>query len=177
MLDHCEWSAWEMGDCSVTCGEGVVKKTRKNVYKAHEEDDHEHDEHDHDDDEVEHCPGMEEVEENCHLHECPGNFTYHKISYILMAKYTFFSHSRYGIKCFISDNYTYLAGKHCTGGPIGSYTTLQAAIAACSNNNRCGCIFDLGCDGDEWWIREGHGVRSSVPSYGSCAWEKRNGKQ
>ena len=95
----------------------------------------------------------------------------------LWLKYTFFSHSRYGIKCFISDNYTYLAGKHCTGGPIGSYTTLQAAIAACSNNNRCGCIFDLGCDGDEWWIREGHGVRSSVPSYGSCAWEKRNGKQ
>ena len=72
-----------MGDCSVTCGEGVVKKTRKNVDKAHEEDDHEHDEHDHDDDEVEHCPGMEEVEENCHLHECPGNFTYHQISYIL----------------------------------------------------------------------------------------------
>ena len=60
----------------------MVKKTRKNMDKAHEEDDHEHDEHDHDDDEVEHCPGMEEVEENCHLHECPGNFTYHQISYI-----------------------------------------------------------------------------------------------
>ena len=63
----------------------MVKKTRKNVDKAHEEDDHEHDEHDHDDDEVEHCPGMEEVEEHCHLHECPGNFTYHQIAYILWA--------------------------------------------------------------------------------------------
>ena len=106
-----------------------------------------------------------------------GKNIYCQNIYIIDVFLTFFSHSRYGIKCFISDNYTYLVGKYCSGSEIGSYTTLQAAIAACSNNNRCGCIFDLGCDGDEWWIREGHGVRSSVPSYGSCAWEKRNGKQ
>ena len=74
-----------MGECSVTCGEGVVKKTRKNIDKDHPEDDHGHDEHQHEDDEVEHCPGMEEIEEHCHLHECPGNFTYHQISYILRA--------------------------------------------------------------------------------------------
>ena len=74
-----------MGECSVTCGEGVVKKHRKNMDKDHPEDDHGHDEHEHDDDEVEHCPGMEEVEEHCHLHECPGNFTYHQISYIYRA--------------------------------------------------------------------------------------------
>ena len=80
-----------MGECSVTCGEGVVKKSRKNMDKTHEEDDHEHDEHDHDDDEVEHCPGVEEIEEHCHLHECPGNFTYHQISYILWAYFLIIS--------------------------------------------------------------------------------------
>ena len=51
-----------MGECSVTCGEGIVKKTRTNRDKDHPEDDHGHDEHAHDDDEV-NANGREEVQE------------------------------------------------------------------------------------------------------------------
>ena len=86
--------------------------------------------------------------------------------------YTFFSLSRYGIQCFISDNYTHLVGKYCQGSDIaiGSHKTLQAAKAACSKDNECDCIWDQDCDDDGWKISKGHNVSSS--SLGSCAWLK-----
>ena len=61
-------------------------------------------------------------------------------------------------------------GKFCEGGDIGSYTTLQAAKEACSNNNECGCIWDEFCDGNIWLISKGYNVTSDA--YGSCAWTK-----
>ena len=100
----------------------------------------------------------------------PGIFqsTIPKLNFLVARKYTFFSHSYYCIQCFISDNYNYLEGRYCQGSNIGSYTTLHAAKAACSNNYECGCIWEEECDGDEWKISKGNTVFSS--SYGSCAW-------
>ena len=55
----------------------MLKKYRKSSDKHHEKEYRRHDDHTHDDDEVENCPGMEDVEEPCNLQECPGNYTYH----------------------------------------------------------------------------------------------------
>ena len=59
-LVHCEWSSWEVGVCSKSCGGGVRTKSRRTDDNHHE-------------DEPEHCPGMVNLEESCNPEECPGN--------------------------------------------------------------------------------------------------------
>ena len=53
----CEWSDWEMGGCSVTCGEGTRTNTRtKKVDEANGGV----------------CIGEPTAEENCNDQDCPG---------------------------------------------------------------------------------------------------------
>ena len=59
-------------------------------------------------------------------------------------------------------------GKYCGGVEIERYRTLGAAVAACSKNVECGCIYDRYCDDDTWWISKGYQIKAS--STGSCAW-------
>ena len=58
-LVHCEWSAWEVGVCSKSCGGGTRTKSRRTDDNHHEV-------------EPEHCPGMVNLEESCNPEECPG---------------------------------------------------------------------------------------------------------
>ena len=64
--------------------------------------------------------------------------------------------------------YTHFADKYCNGEYISSYTTLQDAKEACSNNIECGCIYDVGCSNHTWTISKGSSLASS--GQGSCAW-------
>ena len=68
------------------------------------------------------------------------------------------------------DQYLHFEKQYCTqGDEIQSYTTLQAAKEACSDNNECNCIHATACDGDRWYIR-----KNATLSYrwGACAWTK-----
>ena len=47
---------------------------------------------------------------------------------------------------FISDvEYTYLEKQYCSGGLIGTFSSLEAAKAACKINSDCQCIHDEYC--------------------------------
>ena len=57
-LVHCEWEEWQIGECSKSCGGGVVTKTRtKKTLAAHG---------------GEECEGETEISESCNVQECPG---------------------------------------------------------------------------------------------------------
>ena len=100
--------------------------------------------------------------------------TLHMDNFMLPIKCKFFSQTLFEISCSISDKYTKLLGKFCMGNDIASYTTLQAAKAACANNTECDCIHDYECNGDIWIIGNGSDISSS--NVGSCAWTGRPGK-
>ena len=55
---HCEWNDWMLGECSLTCGGGMLTKTRKEKVKAQFGG--------------EECPGPHTIEESCNVQECPG---------------------------------------------------------------------------------------------------------
>ena len=88
------------------------------------------------------------------------------ITYII-----FFSHTRYGIECFISD-YIYHEKQVCNGENLSTigFTALLSAQADCSRNAECGCIYDDACKGDKWMTRKGIGLTPSTA--GSCSWTK-----
>jgi len=54
---HCEWNDWMLGECSLTCGGGMLTKTRKEKVKAQFGG--------------EECPGPHTIEESCNVQECP----------------------------------------------------------------------------------------------------------
>ena len=56
------------------------------------------------------------------------------------------------------------------GDKITRHTSLEAAKAACLNNNECGCIDDLNCDGVYWFSHKGYNFSSSGSAI--CAWIK-----
>ena len=72
---------------------------------------------------------------------------------------------------FISAEYTYLPGNNCGPDFIESFSTLEAAKAACANNKECKCIDDIGCNGGTWDTYTGHEFFSGQ---GDCAWMKCN---
>ena len=82
---------------------------------------------------------------------------------------------------FISDEYTYLADRRCTGDDITSYTmrtpsyaTLEDAKAACENNIECGCIDDYVTSFlKRWYLHKGK-RNADNPNY--CAWIKGKSK-
>ena len=55
---HCEWNDWMLGECSLTCGGGMLTKTRKEKVTALHGG--------------EECPGPSTIEESCNVQECPG---------------------------------------------------------------------------------------------------------
>ena len=59
---HCEWSPFEIGECSLPCGGGTRINTRVHDVSA---------EHG-----GEECEGPESVEESCNTHECPGKYQF-----------------------------------------------------------------------------------------------------
>ena len=65
--------------------------------------------------------------------------------------------------------YIYLENNSCGGSAIESFSTRQAAIEACGNNNECDCLDDTECNGDEWWTYE---ASTNASTEGSCAWIK-----
>ena len=56
---HCEWHDWMLGECSKSCGGGMLTKTRKEKVAAQHGG--------------EECPGVDTIEESCNVQECPGN--------------------------------------------------------------------------------------------------------
>ena len=59
VLVDCEWNDWTVGECSLTCGGGELKKTRTpKVDAAHGGED---------------CTGHAEITESCNIEECPSN--------------------------------------------------------------------------------------------------------
>ena len=71
---------------------------------------------------------------------------------------------------FISDGYNFVPNKNCIGDSIKRYRALKDAKAACVNNEECGCIHDVWCDGNYWILYKGYGLSSS--GSGTCAWTK-----
>ena len=59
---HCEWSPFEIGECSLPCGGGTRINTRVHDVSA---------EHG-----GEECEGPDSVEESCNTHECPGEYQF-----------------------------------------------------------------------------------------------------
>ena len=57
---NCQWSAWNSGSCSETCGSGVLTKTRnKTVLEAHGGA----------------CSGESTATETCNIISCPGTWS------------------------------------------------------------------------------------------------------
>ena len=59
--EDCEWSAWEIGTCSQTCGMGTRIKTRTKTQ---------------DESPGGVCFGDTKMEEDCNIQECPGRLPY-----------------------------------------------------------------------------------------------------
>ena len=55
---HCVWNDWVIGDCSVTCGEGVRTNTRTQKEAAQFGGDE--------------CEGLASSTESCYDQDCPG---------------------------------------------------------------------------------------------------------
>ena len=55
---HCEWNDWVIGDCSVTCGEGIRTNTRTQKEAAQFGGDG--------------CEGLTSSTESCYDQDCPG---------------------------------------------------------------------------------------------------------
>merc|ERR1739845_89477 len=54
---HCEWDDWVLGECSKSCGGGLLTQTRQVKAEA---------EHG-----GEECPGVDTLEVSCNIDECP----------------------------------------------------------------------------------------------------------
>ena len=75
--------------------------------------------------------------------------------------------SNFGIEMqSLISGYTYAEGQTCSGRWLGSESTLQSAQAACDTNEECACIYDMYCDGSNWYM---HAGRSTVSS-SDCSW-------
>ena len=60
----CEWSEWQIGQCSVTCGGGTRTNTRtKNVEESNGGV----------------CTGNPTAQEDCNTQNCPGNINMNSI--------------------------------------------------------------------------------------------------
>ena len=56
---HCEWTDWNVGDCSTSCGNGTRTNNRTTkISAAHGGKE---------------CEGSHHAEEICHVKECPGS--------------------------------------------------------------------------------------------------------
>ena len=61
-LVDCEWSPFEIGECSQTCGGGMRTNTRSHdVSSAHG---------------GEECEGLDSIDESCNNQECPGKHVF-----------------------------------------------------------------------------------------------------
>ena len=56
---HCEWDEWQIGECSQTCGGGILTKIRQEKTSAAHGGNE--------------CKGEDSIEESCNVQECPGN--------------------------------------------------------------------------------------------------------
>ena len=57
---HCEWDDWVKGECSKSCGGGLLTQTR------HVKNEAEHG--------GKECPGVDTLEVSCNVDECPGKY-------------------------------------------------------------------------------------------------------
>ena len=62
---NCEWSKWQIGECSEECGGGTRVDTREVIVAAS-----------HDGAE---CSGLSNITEDCNLQECPGKLTHNQV--------------------------------------------------------------------------------------------------
>ena len=56
--NNCEWTLWESGHCSASCGEGTRQKTRTKVFNNESP--------------ASKCIGDSKTEEQCNTNICPG---------------------------------------------------------------------------------------------------------
>ena len=56
---HCEWGDWVLGECSKSCGGGMLTQTRQVQVEAQHGG--------------EECPGVDTLVVSCNVNECPGN--------------------------------------------------------------------------------------------------------
>ena len=54
----CQWSPWTLGECSKTCGDGSMTKTRTHEISAANGGDE--------------CEGPDSLDETCSVQNCPG---------------------------------------------------------------------------------------------------------
>ena len=54
----CQWSPWTLGQCSKTCGDGSMTKTRTQEISAANGGDE--------------CEGADSLDETCNVRDCPG---------------------------------------------------------------------------------------------------------
>ena len=60
------WSEWENGECSVTCGDGKLRRTRRKIVEEKNNGA---------------CTGSDVEDEECNERKCPGNIfetSYHR---------------------------------------------------------------------------------------------------
>ena len=57
-LVHCVWAEWNVGECSHSCGGGILTKTRTPKQDAQNGGDD--------------CDGQRSITESCNDQECPG---------------------------------------------------------------------------------------------------------
>ena len=64
---HCEWSNWQVGDCSVPCGGGTRTKSRTKIINNESSGGK--------------CVGQSQTRESCNAQSCSGElFTWHYIN-------------------------------------------------------------------------------------------------
>ena len=68
--------------------------------------------------------------------------------------------------------YPYDENKVCAGEYMKTYPTLVDAKARCNDNDECGSITDITCNGEDWKTCKGGSLVTN--DAGSCSWIKYN---
>ena len=89
---HCVWNDWVIGDCSVTCGEGVRTNTRTQKEAAQFGGDE--------------CEGLASSTESCYDQDCPGIFLLTHSFVVLQSSYFYLPRRSYTIDFVLIYRYT-----------------------------------------------------------------------
>lgn len=62
--------------------------------------------------------------------------------------------------------------KHCYHDRYGSYATIEAALNACTGDNKCQGVYDQGCEAEADDIYLCPTTATYTTSYSSCIYQK-----